>query len=248
MSGTQQELTRDLEVGQDANWDAGSTLYFWRWPKRCRLAVRDGTKLFVDKSKLPHYMKRQQWPSDDAQHDKLMSKLRSVWSKGYIQPGFVKSLTSFFAVPKAGTDIRVVYDAIQCGLNDALWAPNFFLPTVDSILRNAYGSTWFGDIDLGEMFLNYALDLIIRQNAGVDINELDAEKVGSTCKHVLERWTRRLIDFKPSPYVCTQTFAWSEEIILGDVSELENPLYWDRLVLNLPGMEKYDPTMPRVYR
>jgi len=68
LSGTQRELTRDLEVGQDTirhaansmwwNWDAGSTLYFWRWPKRCRLAVRDETKLFVDKSKLPRYMKR----------------------------------------------------------------------------------------------------------------------------------------------------------------------------------------------
>jgi len=83
--GTQRELTRDLEVGQDVihrvanstwwNWDAGSTLYFWRWPKRCRLAVRDGSKLFVDKSKLPRYMKLQQWPSDEAQRDKLMSKL-----------------------------------------------------------------------------------------------------------------------------------------------------------------------------
>jgi len=121
----------------------------------------------------------------------------------------VRSLTSFFAVPKAGTDIRVVYDATQYGLNDALWAPNFFLPTVDSILRNACGSTWFGDIDLGKMFLNYALDFDIRQYAGVDITELDAEKVGSTCKRVSERWTRSLMGFKPSPYVCTQTFAWS---------------------------------------
>jgi len=94
----------------------------------------------------------------------------------------VKSLTSFFAVPKAGTGIRVVYDATQCGLNDALWAPNFFLPMVDSILRNACRSTWFGDINLGGMFLNYALDLDIRQYAGVDITKLEAEKVGSTCK------------------------------------------------------------------
>jgi len=64
-------------------------------------------------------------------------------------------------VPQAKVDIRVVYDATQCGLNDALWAPNFFLPTVDSILRNASSATWFGDINLGEMFLNYALDLDI---------------------------------------------------------------------------------------
>jgi len=53
--------------------------------------------------------------------------------------------------------------------------------------------------------------------------------------------------FKPSPYVCTQTFAWSKEIIVGDVSETGNPFYWDKLILSFPGMEKYDPTMPRVY-
>ena len=124
--------------------------------------MRDGTKLFVDWSKLPRYMKRQQWPMDEVERQKLEGKLRKVRSRGYI------------AVPKAGTDIRAVYDATQCGLNDALWAPNFFLPTVDLILRNASSSsTWFGDIDLGEMFLNYALDLDLRPYAGVDLTEQD---------------------------------------------------------------------------
>ena len=92
--------------------------------------------------------------------------------RGYIQPGFVKSLTGYFAVPKAKTDIRVVYDATQCGLNNAMWAPNFFLPMVDSILRNASSATWFGDLDLGEMFLNYALDMNVHAYAGVDVTEV----------------------------------------------------------------------------
>lgn len=112
----------------------------------------------------------------------------------------------------ADTDIRVVYDATQCGLNDCLWKPNFFLPTVDSILRNASSSSWFGDIDLGKMFLNYALDLDLRPYAGVDVSELE-----DGTKRVLERWNRMLMGFSPSPFICTQTFAWSEEIILGDV-------------------------------
>jgi hypothetical protein len=42
----------------------------------------------------------------------------------------VSSLTSFFAVPKGTAGIRVVYDATRSGLNDAIWAPNFFLPTI----------------------------------------------------------------------------------------------------------------------
>jgi len=87
-------------------------------------------------------------------------------------------------VPKAKVDIRVVYDATQCGLNDVLWAPNFFLPTVDSILRNASSATWFGDINLGEMFLNYALDLDIRVYAGVDVTEVADAAAG--VKRILE--------------------------------------------------------------
>lgn len=256
-SGKLWNLHRDCEVGIDAirraswsswwNWDSGSTLYFWRWPKNVRVAVRDGTKLFVNWDKLPKYTKRQKWPNDENDREKLEAKIRKVRTRGYIQPGFVKSLTGFFAVPKAGSDIRVVYDATQCGLNDALWAPNFFLPTVDAILRNASSSTWFGDIDLGEMFLNYALDLDLRPYAGIDVTELDKTLVGSKVQRIFERWTRTLMGFKPSPYVCTQMFSWGEELIVGDRTELDNPFHWDKVVLNLPGTNEYDPTMPVVY-
>ena len=114
----QSNLFADKEVGRDAvaraanstwwDWDAGSTLYFWRWPKRVQQAMRDGMKLFIIRSKLPRYMKHQQWPADFDQFDKLRSKLQKVRSGKYIQPGFVRSLTGYFAVPKAKTDIRVV--------------------------------------------------------------------------------------------------------------------------------------------
>ena len=66
----------------------------------------------------------------------------------------------------------MVYDATKCGLNAALWTHNFFLPTIDSILRNADENTWFGDINLGEMFLNYWLDKELRPYAGVDVTLL----------------------------------------------------------------------------
>jgi hypothetical protein len=147
------------------------------------------------------------------------------------------------------TDIRVVYDATVCGLNDALWAPNFFLPTVDSILRNASSSSWFGDIDLGEMFLNYPLDEDIRPYAGVDVTNVDRNDASTSgIKQVIERWARCLMGFKPSPFVAIQIFGWGEEIITGDVSDLSNPFYWDRVVLNLPGSIDYQPSMPWVYR
>jgi hypothetical protein len=253
------ELQKDLDIGRDAvgraanatwwNWDAGSTLFFWRWPKWSKSSVRDGIKLFVDWERMPSFWQRQQWPADELSSAKLKKKLTNVRNKKYVQPGFVKSLTSYFAVPKAKTDIRVVYDATACGLNDALWAPNFFLPTVDSILRNASSSTWFGDIDLGEMFLNYPLDENIRPFAGVDVtNANPGEASERNLKRIIERWARCLMGFKPSPFVTTQTFGWSEEVIVGDRSEPSNPFFWDCVKLNLPGTKAYDPSMPWVYR
>ena len=252
------ELWKDLEVGRDAvgraansswwNWDAGSTLYFWRWPKWTKKAVRDGVELFIDWTNMPKYWKKQQWPDEDHAIKKLKSKLANVKMKKYVQPGFVKSLTSYFAVPKAETDVRIVYDGTACGLNDSLWAPNFMLPTVDSIVRNASSSTWFGDIDLGEVFLNYPLDERIRPYAGVDVTHVDYDLNDKNAKRVIERWSRCLMGFKPSPYVTIQTFAWSEEIILGNRLDLKNPFYWDTLKLNFPGTLGYEPAMPWVYK
>ena len=176
------ELFKDCKVGRDAmrrlanaswwGWDNGSTLFFWRWPKRHRQAVRDGTKLFVKKEKLPHYFKCQLWPGDPSHCAKMVDKIGKVRERGYIQPGEVNSLTGFFAVPKGGEDIRIVYDATACGLNNALWAPNFALPTIDSVLHNASQDSWFSDIDLGEMFLNYFLDKEMREFAGIDVRKI----------------------------------------------------------------------------
>jgi hypothetical protein len=54
-------------------------------------------------------------------------------------------------------------------LNAALWVPNFMMPNIDSVLNNATLTSWFDDIDLGEMFLNYFLDPRIQPYAGVDV-------------------------------------------------------------------------------
>jgi hypothetical protein len=54
---------------------------------------------------MPSYWKRQKWPDDKLSVEKLKKKLVNVRGKKYVQSGFVKSLTSYFAVPKALTDI-----------------------------------------------------------------------------------------------------------------------------------------------
>ena len=195
---------------------------------------------------------------DPETRKRVKDKVNGVRSHGYINSGGVKSTTGFFDVPRGNADIRMVYDATKCGLNDALWTPNFFLPTIDSILRNADDDTWFGDIDLGEMFLNYWLDEELRPYAGVDVSLLGERivlKDGSTAfgeagikKKIWERWERTLMGFQSLPYLCTQSFSWSEDFIKGDPDDHENnPLAWKEMVLNVPGSKSYQPMKPWVF-
>ena len=120
------------------------------------------------------------------------------------------------------------------------------LPTVDTILRNVTDRSWFGDLDLGEMFLNYPLHRDIQPYAGVDVTEVVNEHAATT-KRTLERWNRMLMGFKPSPYIATMSFAWSEELIIGNYTCPDNPFYWDSVKLNLPGQVNYQPELPWVY-
>ncbi len=252
------DLIRDLTRGIDCleragrctfwEWKDGSSIFFWRWPSRYKRALRDGTKLFVIPKHLPHFNEQQVLPKDPSVREKLLSKIQVPRNKRYIVPGFVLSKTGYFDVPKGESDIRIVYDATKCGLNRALWSPNFYLPTIDALLRNADSDTYYGDIDLGEMFLNYALDEALRPYAGVDVTALEPDRVRKGVKAVIERWERTLMGLRPSPYVCTQTFSWSEEIIRGRRMEKGNPLRWDKVILNLPGDPSYDPAKPRVYK
>jgi hypothetical protein len=50
----------------------------------------------------------------------VKAKMLGVIQKGYIAEGKVKSLTSYFSVPKGADDIWMVYDATASGLNECL--------------------------------------------------------------------------------------------------------------------------------
>ena len=257
-------LLKDLKVGRDAirraclsswwEWDGGSTLFFWRWPKEYRKDVRDGLEVCVE-GQLPEFWARQRWPEDPEEREQLKKKLHKPIVKEYITRGFVISLTGFFAVAKGEGDIRIVYDATKSGLNESIWAPNFVLPTVDSVMRNATFDTWYGDIDLGEMFLNYFLDEKLRPYAGVDatalreqLRELYDNVPTDEEKRFILRWERNLMGLRSSPYNSIRTFLWGEDFVRGDRNDPKNPLRWSKVVCNLPGGENYNPTLPWVYK
>ena len=56
-------------------------------------------------------------------------------------------------------------------------------------------------------------------------------------------WSRLIMGFSPSPYLLR-----AHHFLIGDRRDESNPFHWDRIVLNLPGMETYDPRRTRVYK
>ena len=197
-------------------WRCGSRPFFWRWPKEYRHQIRDGLKLWI-KHQLPKWQVPQRHESDALVRGYVRNKLITVRERGYIAIGFIIALTSYFSVPKGDDDIRVVYDGTKSGLNAALWAPWFPLPTIEGHLRAVEAGYYMGDLDIGEMFLNFILDEEIQQYAGVDLtpyfpDELTTRKI----KVLWERWTRCAMGFTTSPYQAVQGVLFADEVIRGD--------------------------------
>ena len=109
-------------------WDGGSRPFFWRWGREYWQEARDGAKVWV-KGDLPSCKEKQRVPREKDIYDQVKKKVTKVRKRGYLGEGLVNSLTSFFEVMKVLNDIRMVYNATSSGLNDAVWAPWFSLPT-----------------------------------------------------------------------------------------------------------------------
>jgi hypothetical protein len=61
------------------------------------------------------------------------------------------SYIDYFVAEKAD-DIRVVYNGASCGLNDTVWAPNFWLPIAKSATRVLNFDYCSVDLDLRDVF------------------------------------------------------------------------------------------------
>ena len=66
-------------------------------------------------------------------------------------------------------DVRMVYDGTKSGLNSCIWVPRFPLPTVGTYLRAVEAGTFMGDMDVGEMFLNFVLHESMQALCGIDL-------------------------------------------------------------------------------
>ena len=244
-------LSNILWHATEADWfeyKSGSALHYFRFPLFYQGIAKDGVPVFFEKSG-PRSMKPQPPMTDDNMRATVAAKIAKVIKRGYVFSSGIRlfSLIKYFAVPKTETDYRLVYDATANKLNEAVWAPSFWLPTVDTLVRYIDGDTWMMDRDIGDMFLNFPLDKKVWPYTGLHIGDLfdeDTEegaeilrKAGANWVH----WGRCLMGFKPSPYNAIKTSLVVEEVVKGDRHNDENPFQWNHVRLNLPGDENYDP-------
>ena len=162
----------------------GSHPLFWKWNPDYLVKVRDGLTPWF-RSPMIQWRVPQRQEKDLAIRQSMQQKLELVRKKGYLKCGPVESLTSFFAVPKEEGDIRMVYDGMKSGLNASLWAPWFPLPTMESHIRMVVPGLYMGDVEVGEMFLNFMLHERVQSFAGVDLTPFFPEELMDGLRMVL---------------------------------------------------------------
>ena len=246
---------RDVEAARECvsragrstfmEWADGSRLFFWRWPREFRDDARDGMKLWYNSP-------TQRWfgtstPADSLEAElKMRDKEEKLISRRYLEQGkgvYVESVVPRFAVSKGSDDIRVVWDARKNGVNEHLWAPHFFLPGSQNLEHLLTNQSYQGDMDVGEMFLNFMLHFRDRKHFGVRYFTVDEQ---GREKQELTRFCRLMFGSKSSPYAAVQMMYRAMEVMMGDPTDQTNIFGWKEVVLNLPGDPQYKPWKPKI--
>jgi hypothetical protein len=231
-------------------WTGGSKIFFWRWPNRYREEARKGVPPYFIGDP-PTLMGSQPPYTDEANRLKVKKKVMAVVKKGYIvrsSPGAIRSLMFMFDVPKGTDDLRMVYNGSKSGLNDALWAPWFCLPTIETMTRALMPGYWCADNDYGEQFLNFELHDDLKPYYGVDLSQLLPEELNEVTGMILAAWSRNAMGLKPSPYGSVKGTLRAKRVILGDRKKESNPFHWKEIKTNLPGDDGYKANLPWIQK
>jgi hypothetical protein len=209
--------------------------------------ARDGVEVFF-KHPGPTTREAQLSVTDPKVRDMIKDKILKVVKRRYLVSGVkIKSLIKYLAVPKGEDDIRLMYDATANQLNECVWVPTFWLPTINTLVRALDKHSWMTDRDVGDMFLNFQLHKFVVPFTGVDLLSLyeDEKEKGPRWA----AWDRNLMGFAASPYNSIKMALAVEEVCRGnrhkeglglDGREL-NPFQWRQIRLNLLGTKDYNP-------
>jgi hypothetical protein len=153
-----------------------------------------------------------------------------------------------FPIPKGADDIRVVWDLSKNGVNETMYTPTFFLATLNTYLRRLEVGAYAGDFDIGEQFHNYILHESEQIFCGVEVPEILMEKLKQEGLQIEKymRWNRLVFGWQSSPYLALRMFSRALDYAKGAPEKTNNLFSWNRVVLNLPGSDGYDPSLPRI--
>lgn len=235
------------------DWAEGSALLFWRWPSSHVEWAREGQPHFVT-GPLPRFNRPQRAAPTPEMMTQMKKKVNKVRKRRYIEVGKVESLTHMFPVPKGVADIRMVYNGTSSGLNAVIFAPHFGLPILTNTMRALLGGYFQADLDVAEMFLCFNLHPAMRPYAGVDVKLIKTEARSKQepweeeRTRGYERWSRNFMGMRDSPYRSMQMMLMAKNCAYGNRCDPSNPFRWERVILNLPGSEGYDPSLPWVMK
>ena len=148
--------------------------------------------------------------------------------KQYIgKASYVQSWMDVFHVDKTELNICMIYNVTSSGLNEVVWAPNFWLPTSCTAAQSLSYNYCSMDKDLGEMFLNFPLPKRFQIVSGVNLKDLKNQlrykdmtereilfgKIGKNKFHT--HWTRYWMGFRCSPFYTAMFYYLAEKFIRG---------------------------------
>ena len=88
---------------------------------------------------------------------------------------YLKYLIKYSAIPKGENDIQIVHDTTTNKLNEYMWIPSFWLPTLDSLLHAFDENSWMADRDIAEKVLNFQWHASVVPYTGVNLGPMYEE-------------------------------------------------------------------------
>jgi hypothetical protein len=98
------------------DWKDGSIPFFWRWSAEYHYKIWDVILLWYTWTALRNFLSQKKEKDQEVRRS-MGAKLVKVFARRYFIYGMTLSLTSFFAVPKGGTHIWMVYNETSSGMN-----------------------------------------------------------------------------------------------------------------------------------
>jgi hypothetical protein len=199
-------------------WDGGSSILFWRWPvEYFDDSIYGVLPRFIGEP--PNYLSPQPRYSDESRKGKVKQKVNEVLKARYMtkcQPDTLRALMFMFDVPKGEIDVRMVYDGSKSGLNAALFAPWFSLPTVETMACTLLPGHWCADHDYGDHFFNFPLHALLQVYCGVDLSQLFPDEARRKEYMLMAVWLRNAMGLKPSLYASVQGALRAKRVMLGN--------------------------------